>query len=201
MKLYHAARTRSVRPRWLLEEMGVPYELVRLDMSKGEHKQPSYLAVHPHGAVPALQDGELSMYESAAICMYLADKYPDRKLCPPPGTAARGMYYQWVVYSIATLEPPLIQIFQHTIMLPEDKRSPQAAEEAKKDFAAVARVLSDALSGKQFLLGDTFSAADVMIGSTLAWAAMLGLLSDFPVLQDYVARLTQRPAYQKAVAD
>ena len=95
----------------------------------------------------------------------------------------------------------MIQIFQHTIMLPEDKRSPQAVEEAQKNFAAVARVLSDALSGKQFLLGDTFSAADVMIGSTLAWAAMLGLLSDFPVLQDYVARLTQRPAYQKAAAD
>lgn len=201
MKLYHSARTRSVRPRWLLEEMRVPYELVRLDMSKGEHKEASYLAVHPHGAVPALRDGELSLYESAAICMYLADKYPDRKMCPLPGTPERGLYYQWVVYTIATLEPPLIELFQHTIMLPEQQRSPQVAEKARKQFSEVARVLSNALSDKQFLLGDTFSAADVMIGSTLAWAALLGLLGEFPILQDYVGRFTQRPAYQKAAAD
>ncbi len=201
MKLYHATRTRSVRPRWLLEEMNVPYELVRIDLSKGEHKQPSYLAIHPHGAVPALVDGELALYESSAICMYLADKFPEHRLCPVPGTPDRGLYYQWMVYAIATLEPPLIQIFQHSVMLPEEKRSPQSLAEGKNRFAEVAGVLTEALHKRPFLLGEQFSAADIMIGSTLAWAALLGLLADFPVLQDYVSRLTQRPAYQRAAAD
>lgn len=201
MKLYHAARTRSVRPRWLLEEMGVPYELVRIDLTKGEQKQPAYLAIHPHGVVPALVDGDLSLFESSAICMYLADKFPEQRMCPPVGTPARGLYYQWMVYAIATLEPPLIQIFQHTIMLPEEKRSAQAAEEAKGKFTEVTQVLTKALAGKPFLLGENFSAADIMVGSTLAWAHLLGLLADFPALQEYVGRLIQRPAYIKASAD
>src|SRR5262249_30062465 len=124
MKLYHSPRSRSVRARWLLEEIGEPYELVRLDLSKAEHKEPGYLKIHPHGAVPAFSDGDLTMFESSAICMYLADKFPQKRLAPPVGSTVRGLYYQWMVYSIATLEPPILQIFLNTVMLPEEKRSP-----------------------------------------------------------------------------
>jgi glutathione S-transferase len=201
MKLYHAAQTRSVRPRWLLEEIGAPYTLVRLDMSKGEHKSPEYMKIHPHGAVPALVDGDLTLFESAAICAYLADKFPEKHLAPAVGTPARGLYYQWMFYTMATLEPPVIEVVLHTVMLPEAQRSAPAAEAGRTKFTQVAQVLEQALTGRTFILGDQFSAADVMIGSTLGWAQMMGILSGHPVLEAYVARLATRPAFQRAQAD
>ncbi|HVM96039.1 MAG TPA: glutathione S-transferase family protein [Candidatus Acidoferrales bacterium] len=201
MKLYHSPRSRSVRPRWLLEELGVPYELIRLDFSQNQQKSTDYLKVHPHGAVPALVDGELTLFESAAICMHLADKFPDRKLAPPIGTDARALYYQWMVYSIATLEPPFLQVFLHTVRLPEEQRSAGTVSEARERFASVASVLTQALKSKPFLMGEQFSAADIMIGSTLTWAQIMGLLAGQDALQSYVARLSERPAFQKANAD
>jgi len=201
MKLYYAPQTRAGRPRWLLEEIGAPYELVRIDLSKGEQKKPEYLKIHPHGAVPALVDGDLGVFESAAICMYLADKFPEKRLAPPIGTPARGLYYQWMVYTIATLEPPLMQIFLNTVMLPEAERSPAIAEKGHAMFAESVRVLEQALAGKTFILGEQFSAADVMIGSTLVWAGMMGLTGSYPQIQAYVTRLSERPALQRARAD
>lgn len=198
MKLYHSPRSRSGRPRWLLEEIGEPYELVTLDFSKGEHKSPEYLKIHPHGVVPALVDGEVKLIESAAICMYIADKFPQKRMAPPVGTPARGAYYQWMVYTMATLEPPVLQIFLNTVMLPEEKRSAAAVDEGRETFAGVAQTLTQALTGRPYLLGSEFSAADVMIGSTLAWGSFMGLLAGQPVLEDYVKRLMERPAYQRA---
>jgi glutathione S-transferase len=201
MKLYYAPQTRAVRPRWLLEEIGAPYTLVRLDMSKGEHKMPEYVKIHPHGAVPALVDGDVTMFESAAICAYLADKFPEKRLAPPVGSPARAPYYQWLIYSMATLEPPVLQVLSHTVMLPEAERSAAAAEEGRAKFGQIADVLTQALEGKSFLLGEQFSAADVMIGSTLIWGQMLGLLNDYPALAAYVGRLAGRPAFQRAQGD
>ena len=190
-----------MRPRWLLEEIGAPYELVTLDFSKNEHKTAAYLKIHPHGAVPALVDGELTMFESAAICTYLADKFPEKHLAPPLGTPARGLYYQWMHYSMATLEPPVIQVFMHAVMLPEAQRSAAAADEGRTKFADVAGVLSRALKGRPFILGEHFSAADVMLGSTLSWSSFLGLLNEQPEVQAYVKRLSERPAFQRAQTD
>ncbi|HVN85189.1 MAG TPA: glutathione S-transferase family protein [Candidatus Binatia bacterium] len=200
MKLYHRPQSRSVRPRWLLEEIGAPYQLISLDHAKGEDKTPAYLKIHPHGAVPALVDGDVVLFESAAICAYLADKFPDKHLAPPIGTPARGLYYQWMFYAMATLEPPVLQIFMNTIMLPEAERSAAAAEQGRKAFVDVARVLSQALMGKPYLLGEQFSAADVMIGSTLGWGQFMGLLEGQPELSAYVQRLSARPAFQRAQA-
>jgi len=201
IKLYHSRQSRSVRPRWLLEEIGAPYELVTLDMQKGEHKTPAYMKVHPHGAVPALVDGDLQLFESAAICAYLADKFPEKRLAPPVGTPARGLYYQWMVYAIATLEPPVIDVFMQTAMLPEAERSPAVLAAARKKFGDVATVLEQALGTRPFLLGEQFTAVDVMIGSTLGWAQMLGLLEGKKTLHEYVQRLSERPASQKAQSD
>ena len=201
LKLYHSAQSRSARPRWLLEEIGAPYELVRVDLSKQEHKTPQYLQIHPHGVVPALVDGDLALMESAAICAYLADKFPAAHLAPAVGTADRGRYYQWLFYAVATLEPPVLQVFLHTIRLPEAERSAAVAEQNRATFAQVADVITGALAGKPFLLGEQFSAADVMIGSTLGWAGFMGLLNGHPALGDYVQRLSSRPAFQRAHAD
>jgi glutathione S-transferase len=201
MKLYYAVQTRAGRPRWLLEEIGAPYELARVDLAKGDQKKPEHLKIHPHGAVPALIDGDLALFESAAICMHLADRFPDKRLAPPLGTPARALYYQWMVYSMATLEPPVLQVFLNTVMLPEAERSAAAVEKGKAAFAQVAGVLEQALTGKTFILGEQFSAADVMIGSTLAWAGFMGLLNGHPELEGYVKRLAERPAFQRARAD
>ena len=201
MKLYCAPQTRATRPRWMLEEIGAPYELVRLQLSKGEHKRPEYLKIHPHGAVPAYSDGEVTMFESAAICAYLADKFPDKRLAPPVGSAERGLYYQWLVYSMATMEPPVLKVFLNTRMLPEAQRSAAVAEEGRKQWTDVARALEQSLAGKSFLLGERFTAADVMIGSILGWSRVMALLDGHRGLQEYTARVTGRPAFGRANAD
>jgi glutathione S-transferase len=125
LTLYHAAQSRSVRPRWLLEELGVPYEVKRLSLSAGEHKKPEYLKLNPNGQVPTLVDGDLALFESGAICQYLTDKFPEKGFAPPVGTPDRGRYYQWIHYAMSGIEPPAVTIFMHTIMKPEAERLPQ----------------------------------------------------------------------------
>ncbi len=199
LKLYHSTQSRSVRPRWLLEEIGAPYEVVRLNLEAGDTKRPEYLAINPNGTVPTLVDGDLVVYESAAICQYLADKFPEKRLAPPAGTPARGLYYQWIHYAMCALEPPLVTIFMHTIRRPEAERIPSLVTEARAQVGTALGVVDRALAGRQYMLGDEFSVADVMIGSTLTWAHMMGLIAaDQGGLGGYVARLAQRPALQRA---
>src|SRR6185436_10891625 len=150
LTLYHSAQSRSVRPRWLLEEIGAPYELVRLSLEKGDHKRPEYLRINPNGRVPTLVDDDLALYESAAICQYLADRFPDKHLAPPVGTPARGLYYQWIHYTMTEIEPPLIAIFLHTIQKPEAERLPALVAESRTQLGATLEVVDRALDGRDF---------------------------------------------------
>jgi len=179
MKLYFAPQTRAIRPLIMLEELAVPYEIVLIDFKGGEHKGAEYRKIHPHGQLPALQDGALTMFESAAICAYLADKFPDRQMAPPLGTIERGMYYQWMVYSIAALDALALD-----------------RERMKESFLVLDRVLAD----REFILGgDKITAADVMIGSGVIWVdARHQLLNDFPSLNAYAERMLARPSFQRA---
>jgi glutathione S-transferase len=180
MKLYFAAQTRAIRPLIMLEELEVPYETVLIDFKAGEHKSDEYRKIHPHGQLPALQDGTLTMFESAAICAYLADKFPDKRMAPALGTVERGMYYQWMFYSMAALEGFALD-----------------RERMKECFLVLDRVLS----GRKYLVGDKMTAADVMIGSGVVWLdARHHLLNDFPSLDAYAQRLTARPSFQRAFA-
>lgn len=194
MKLYFNRFTRSTRPRWLLEELGVPYELVTVDIMALGHRSPEYLKVHPLGLLPALEDEGQNFFESAALCLYLADRFPERGLAPPLGTLARGPYFQWTVYSVVTLEPPLYAHFR-------ERRKPAAdptlLTEQRDSFAAALKPFEDYIGGREFIL-DRISAADVMMGSVLAWAKFETLIEGFPAVQDYVARLSARPAFQRA---
>ena len=202
LKLYYATQTRAGRPRWLLEEIGAPYELVRLDLAKGDQKKPDYLKINPTGTVPAMVDGDLALFESAAICLYLADKFPDKRLAPPIGTPARGRYYQWVQYAMCGLEPPLVTMFMHTMMRPEAQRIPALVDEARTQLKGVLGVLEQALAGRSYMVGDGFTVADVMIASTLGWARMMGLIgTDLPSVTGYLDRMLARPAMQRALAD
>jgi glutathione S-transferase len=201
LTLYHSPQSRSIRPRWLLEEIGAPYEVKLIRLEAGDQKSPEYLKLNPNGTVPTLVDGDLVLWESAAICQYLADKFPEHGLAPAVGTPQRGTYYQWIHYAMSTLEPPAITIFLHTIRLPEADRVPQLVDAARTQLAAAVTVVNDALAGREWMLGSQFTAADVMVGSTLWWAQLMGLIGEqHPNAQAYLARCVARPAMQRASA-
>ena len=201
LTLYHSPQSRSIRPRWLLEELGVPCEVKLVSLAAGDQKKPEYLKLNPNGTVPTLVDGDLALWESAAICQYLADKYPEKRLAPPLGTPERGKYYQWIHYAMSGIEPPAVTVFLHTMQLPEAERMPALVDGAKAQLGRVIRVVDDALAGREWILGSQFSAADVMVGSTLVWCQMMGLIRDqYANVPGYLARCAARPALQRASA-
>jgi glutathione S-transferase len=205
MKLYYIATTRAVRPRWLLEEMGVPYELIYVTMAMTQ--QPEYRQLHPHGKVPVLVDGDVTIFESAAICAYLADKYPEKGLAPLPGTSARGYYYQWLFYASLTLEPPVEQFMFHVLpnlpekLLPLKQRTHVSLPEAEQWFAKVCSPLNSLLKEKDYLVENRFSAADVVMGGVLLWALRLGMLKEDNPVKTYMNKLMERLAFGRADED
>ena len=200
MKLYYVPKTRAARPRWVLEELGVPYDLVRLDPARAETRSAEHLERHPLGHVPVLEDRGQAIFESGAICLHLADLFPEKRLLPPLGSVERGLAYQWVLFSMTEMEPPLIGLSTEA-RKPEAERDAAAAAQARDRFRKAADVLEVALRNRQFLLGDGFGVADVMVGGTLAWAKGFKLLDGLPSVEAYLARLRERPAWQRATAD
>jgi glutathione S-transferase len=205
MKLYYMPTTRAVRPRWLLEEIGVEYELVRVNKSMTQ--QPEYQKLHPHLKVPVLVDGEVSIFESTAICAYLTDKYSDFGLAPVLNTNERADYYQWLFYASVTLEPP-VEHFMFRVLpnLPE-KIIPQkvcysiSTEESLEWFDRVAEPLRNVLVSCNYLVANQFTTADIVTGGVLLWAKKLGMLSDNDTLCKYLNNLMQRPAFTRADED
>jgi len=176
----------------MLEEVGAPYEVSRMtyEESKGEE----HLARHPLGRVPVLEDddGRL-LFESTAICLQIADTHPQAGLIPAPGTYERGLVYQWSVFGPAELEPPLIESAIHA------QTDPERSAKARKRFDKAVAAVSASLDGGEYLVGDEFTVADVMVGSALAFTARTGHADELPGnLQAYVARLAERPAYKRA---
>ena len=200
MKLYHQPRTRSSRVRWLIAELGIPCDMQPINVFAGEGRKPDYQqAVHPHGFVPALEDDGVVLIESSAICMYLADRYGDGRLAPKVGTMERGKYYEWMVYVPATADPCLETIMFHTMFLPEEKRLPQLVDRAKKTWTTkIEPRFTAALTAAPFVLGETFSAADVLVAGALTWARMANVLGDAPALTRYLETITARPAFIEA---
>lgn len=200
MRLYYVPKTRATRPRWMLEELGVPYELVRLDPSKGETRTPEHLGRQPLGHVPALEDGQVHMFESAAICLYLAERFPEKGLVPPPATPARAATYQWLFYAMAEMEPPCSAMSAER-RKPEGQRDAAALAEARGRFKKAAAALEPLLSKNPYLLGGNFTVADVVVGAILAWGRSLGALEGLPATEAYLARLRERPAWKRSLAD
>jgi glutathione S-transferase len=201
MKLYFAPRTRSVRPRWLLEELGVPYEFIRVNMAQQEHTTPAYLAVNPLGELPTLVDGDVTLRESLACCLHLADRFPEQRLAPPVGSPERGPYYQWMAFAETRLDPAVMDFYTHA-QRPEARQHDAGAEEAPKSrrhLNALLDVLDQELGGREVLVGGAFSAADVVTASILHLAHTLHLLDGHPRLMEYTRRHAQRPAVRRAV--
>ena len=153
------------------------------------------------GVADGFEDEGGPLFESVAICMYLADKYPEGGLAPAPGTRERGEYYQWCLFVPGTLESPVITLGMHTQFLPEAARQPALADQAREQLRPILQVLARRLEGRDFLVGPRFSVADVVVGATLVWTQRMGMLADFPGLGAYTGRLMERPAARRAYAD
>ncbi|MCI4680725.1 glutathione S-transferase family protein [Rhodoblastus acidophilus] len=191
MRLYWAPNTRSLRVLWLLEEIGAPYERVLVDLKNGGQRTPAFHAVNPMEKVPALQDGEACVAESGAIIAYLAEKFPDAGLAPAIGDARRGRYLQWLFFSGACVEGALTQKFGN-VEMPEGSAG-------WGSFDKVFNVLDEVLSANPYLLGEKFSAADVLIASDLHFTInIFKMLEPRPVFASYLERCQSRPAFARA---
>ena len=191
MKLYWSPRSRSFTALWLMEETGQPYERVLTDITTGAQRSPEYLAINPMGKVPALQDGTATLAESAAICAYVAERYPDAKLAPPLGDPARAKYLYWLFLGPSCIEPAIVQLATKIEM------NPVAA--GWGDAQRVVDVLDNALQKGPWLLGENFSAADIVIGSGLNFGVRLfKMIPARPSFEAYIARCMARPAFQRA---
>jgi glutathione S-transferase len=180
IKLYAGARSRASIVRWYLEELQMPYEIVQVDMTAGEHLQPPYLAINPFGKVPAIQDGEITLYESGAILLYLAEKAGQLGTTPQQ----RALVYQWVLFGNATLGQGIFN---------------EATRE--KELVRMMTPLNQLFSQQPFLLGDSFSVTDIAVGSVLYFIPMMLPvdLSPYPAVLSYIQRLSERPACQRGM--
>lgn len=188
------SRGRTVH--WMLEEVGAPYEVKVIDLGKEEQKRPEYLAINPMGKVPAIVHRGVVVTETAAICAYLADAFPKAGLAPAPDDPARGTYLRWLFFAAACLEPALV-----------DKMFARPPVERKGTlgwgcYEDVVKALQTALRPGPYILGERFSAADVYLGAVMQWSMlMVKALDPLPEFQQYVARVTDRPANKRAAAE
>jgi glutathione S-transferase len=193
MRLYHLPPSRSTRVLWLLEEIGEPYDVTV--MKAEDRKTDEHRLRHPLGRVPVLEDDEGFLFESAALCLQLADTYPDAQLNWPLGTHERGLVYQWTLFAMTELEPAIIEVRQYG----ED--DPARAQAGTERFRAAAAAIEAALDGHEYLVGDRFSVADLVCGAVLGFAKASGLVDDdFPNIEASIERLSARPARQRANA-
>jgi glutathione S-transferase len=199
MKLYGFAGTRSQRALWGLHEVDATFEYVSVNLLQGEHRRPEFLRLNPAGRVPVLVDGDRVIPESAAIVLYLADKYPERGLLPVD-LDERAQVYRWTLFAVTELEQPLWRISRHTMLYPPDKRSRADIELAREDFASMAVVLDRHLEGRAFIVGDRLTVADCVTVYLIDWADECGLLDGFPRLRAYLERLYARPEAPQRIA-
>lgn len=200
IKVFGCPNTRSARAVWALEEAGVSYEYGKIDLFKGEGRKPPYIELNPGGKVPALQDDGFVLTESAAIVTYIGDQFPASGLVPAIGAPERGHYYQWCCFVIAELEQPLWTIAKHRFALPEKRRVPAVIETAAWEFGVAANVLNTGLGDREFIVGEHFTAADILIAHTLGWARAFELPLGHAALDAYANRLLARPALARARA-
>jgi glutathione S-transferase len=181
--------SRAVISKWMLDECGADYKIVPVDFQKGEHKSIEFLKINPAGKLPALVDGETRVFETAAISLYLADKFAQAKLAPRIGDPERGRYLSLMIYSTSQLEPAMGDALFGG--------HPPAPQRGWTDFETARNIIETELADGPYLFGDWFTAADVMIGSMFIWRRMLGGQPDRPKLEAYVDRLLARPQAPK----
>jgi glutathione S-transferase len=190
--LYTNPMSRGRIARWMLEEVGQPYRTEVLDYASSM-KAPAYLAINPMGKVPALRHGDVAVTETAAICAYLADAFPEAKLAPPPGDRHRGPYYRWLFFTAGPVEAAISNKALGFVVPQERERMMGYGR-----IETVMSVLEAALSRSEYLAGDDFTAADLYVGSALGFGMMFGTIEKRPAFERYWQRLSARPACKRA---
>jgi glutathione S-transferase len=194
LTLYHAVPSRSMVTRWMLEEVGEPYDVHMLNLANGDNRAASYLAINPMGKVPALRHGDVVITENAAICCYLADAFPKAGLSVPIGDPRRGSYLKWLFFGPSCIEPAM------TDRAYPRKEEPRRGTLGYGDLETAMNVTAKGVSAGRYLMGEQFTAADVVIGSTLRWGLMFKLLPERPEFVAYVGRINERAAIKRADA-
>jgi len=197
IKVYGVTRSRALRALWMLEELGVAYEHVPTHFATGETHAAEFLALNPNGHVPVLQDGELVVWESMAINLYLARKY-DKGLWPA-SVEDEGRAFQWSVWAMTELEEPLLPVLMNRLVLPEGQRDEKKAADGAARFQKPLGVLDGTLAGRSWLAGDRFTVADLNVASVLSWARLARL--DFGSARHadaWLDRCLARPALARA---
>ncbi len=190
--LYTNPQSRGRIARWMLEETGQPYKTEVLNYASSM-KAPAYLAINPTGKVPALRHGDAIVTETAAICAYLADAFPQARLAPPPGNRLRAPYYRWLFFTAGPVEAAVSNKALGFIVPPERERMIGYG-----NFATVMNTLETAVLRSDYLVGDSFTAVDLVVGSQLGFGMMFGTIEKRPAFERYWQRLTARPAYTRA---
>jgi len=198
LKLHFAANSRAVRTLWLLEELGLPYELNKMDFHPRDLKSDEHRNRHPLGRVPVLEDGDISIFESGAIADYILERHKNGGLKPAADALNFPAYLQWFHYCEGMVMPPINTIVVQTILLPPERRDETVLGQAQRLLAKAVEPVEDDMLGKEYLAGD-FTAADTMLGHSLLMAERMQIVNDsHPNLKAYTARLKARPALQKA---
>ena len=199
LKVHFVAGTRAGRVVWLLEELGLEYEVNIMPFTKEGLKSPEHRSRHALGRVPVLEDGDISIFESGAIIDYVLERHKNGGLKPNSDAPEFPFYLQWYHYCEGMVMPPMNQIVVQTILLPADRRDEAVLNQAKKLLSKALAPVNDVLAGKDYLIGD-FSAADLMLGHSCFMANRLGCVTDdMQNIKDYVARIDSRPAFKKAI--
>jgi glutathione S-transferase len=199
LKLYGTPPTRVVRVIWLLNELGLEYEMHPVDLLQGETRRPEFLALNPAAKVPVLVDGSLVLTESSAIQLYLAEKNPKAGFIPE-NVEDRAQMYRWIFFLVTEIEQPLWRMVRHTFLYPEEKRLPQDVDLAKEECREMLGVLERHMQGRQYLVGDRLSVADFNAAYTLDWANEEKLLDGTPSLKGYLKSMYARPTAPPTIA-
>ena len=198
MKIHHAPNSRSVRALWLFNELNLPYELEVYPLGDKSMRTPEYLKVHPMGRVPALEDGELTIFESGAIVQYVLEKYGNGKMLPTISSPNYPNYLQWLHYAEGMIMPQINIIVVETIFLPEERRNQTIVDRATKLLTRMLTAIDLHMQDREFLAGE-FSGADIMTGHACIVSGRLGAdISDKPNVSAYIERLEARPALKTA---
>ena len=199
LKLHHAPNSRAGRIVWLLEELGLPYELNRMDFHPKDLKSDEHRARHPLGRVPVLEDGDVMLYESGAIVEYIIARHTDGALKPAVDAPEFPEYLQWFHYCEGMVMPPVNTIIVQTLLLPPERRSEEALGQAQRLLTKALAPVNEALEGRDYLIG-AFSAADIMLGHACFMSRRLGCFTDdMTALDAYVSRIEARPAFQVGI--
>ena len=199
LTLHFAPNSRAGRIVWLFEELGMEYALNKMALHPKDLKSDEHRKRHPLGRVPVLDDGEVSLYETAAIIEYVMEKYGDGGLKPPVDSPLFAEYLQWFHYSEGMVMPPINTIMVNTVLLPPERRNEEALGQAQRLLSRAVAPVDAALEGREYLVGD-FSAADIQLGHALFMSNRLGQVSDeLKNLKAYLGRIEKRPAFQTAI--